>query len=645
MATILTPYFKINGERLEATEVPELMLSLEDAPDANDKETNLTIKLSNHGKEALRIETVELSLRADPFFDDDLSAYQFYKEGLTAVGVSGSRGMDDCDFELDPGYTQYTVSDPLHYSWKQKNHFCAEQMAVIRNKNNGDALLLGFTTAKTCFCRISMAGTPSTGITINLVLDLDQHLLSPNTHLQLENLLILKGKDVESLLANYADQLGKNMGVIIAPKNLSGWCSYYYYYGQETESDILENAQFLSAHRDTLPVDYIQIDDGWQKSRGDWLENHSQKFPHGMEWLAEQIKNLGFKPGIWIAPLLVSPNAPLFTDHPDWLIRDQQGDLLDMGGNYFLDPSHPEALNWLRLVFTTMKAWGYKYFKLDFMMVGTCYGAQYHDTNLTRVQAYRKALQAIRDTVGPDSFLLGGTCLIAPSIGLVDGSRIATDVTPFWAIAGNTPESPTIFNVCRNIINRSYMHKRIWINDPDCIIVREQHQRAKYNEVPSLTLEETYMLASAMILSGASIFLGDRMGQLPEHRLKILQTILRMNQGTPAYPIDRMDRSLPCIWFRQGDGTKENQTLLGLFNWGDQPITLPLPLPLPLPADILGLENLKQGDITNVWEDKTPIDLSGKTEWTLQPHTCTLMAFKTPSNLSPNNIHNTERDA
>src|SRR5262249_14054797 len=46
------------------------------------------------------------------------------------------------------------------------------------------------------------------------------------------------------------------------------WCSWYHYFGGVTEADILENLDAIGRH--DLPVDVVQIDDGWQAEIGDW---------------------------------------------------------------------------------------------------------------------------------------------------------------------------------------------------------------------------------------------------------------------------------------------------------------------------------------------------------------------------------------
>lgn len=48
----------------------------------------------------------------------------------------------------------------------------------------------------------------------------------------------------------------------------------------------------------------FQIDDGWQKSVGDWDVN-TDRFPLGLKAVTEKIRSEGLIPGIWVAPLIV----------------------------------------------------------------------------------------------------------------------------------------------------------------------------------------------------------------------------------------------------------------------------------------------------------------------------------------------------
>src|SRR5256885_274205 len=76
-----------------------------------------------------------------------------------------------------------------------------------------------------------------------------------------------------------------------------GW-RWSHYFPDVAESDIVENVAPIQ--RLDLPVDVIQIDDGWQSEIGDWL-TLSGRFA-SLPALVERIRDTGRRTGIWVAP-------------------------------------------------------------------------------------------------------------------------------------------------------------------------------------------------------------------------------------------------------------------------------------------------------------------------------------------------------
>ena len=289
---------------------------------------------------------------------------------------------------------------------------------------------------------------------------------------------------------------------ITLPKRRTVWCSWYYFYHHFTRADLDEVLAGLQALPDRGGITTVQIDAGYSTSVGDWLEPN-QAWPGGLQDAFAAIRRAGFEPGIWVGPYMAGSRSRLATEHPDWLLRDTSGSLLapmQMYGQerlwgyrdeeyHVVDTSHPDAFSYLQQVFTTLVAWGATYFKTDFL-----YWGQHDSTTVQRarpgqtsVTYMRDLLHFIRAAVGPQAYWLGCIAPYGPTLGLVDGTRIAGDVGPSWN-AGFGPRQMLEETSGTQIVNERWFH-----NDPDAVLVRDFHNGLTAGEVRSLALWQGMM--------------------------------------------------------------------------------------------------------------------------------------------------------
>ena len=165
----------------------------------------------------------------------------------------------------------------------------------------------------------------------------------------------------------------------------------------------------------------------------------------------------------------------------------------DFFGNS-LDPSNPEVLDWVReLMSTVVHEWGFTFVKTDFTYPGLSGCGRY--PKLTRAQAYRKGMEAIREGIGEKAFLLGCGSPYRPCIGLVDAMRVGPDTAPNWNpylwkkwaapfIKGETGNG-SLRNNIRQTLNMSCLHGRWWWSDPDCLMVRDYDTTLNDDEIRS----------------------------------------------------------------------------------------------------------------------------------------------------------------
>lgn len=259
-------------------------------------------------------------------------------------------------------------------------------------------------------------------------------------------------------LAAFGDDVGRHRGVTVAPAP-SVWCTWYQYFLEVTQRDVERNLEALAAS--AIPVDVVQVDDGWESEIGDWT-TLSPRF-ESLEALARTIRGEGRRAGIWLAPFLVGERSETARRHPGWLVGDA-------GWNWEqrlvgLDLSHGEVTRHLDRVFTSLREIGFDYFKLDFLYSGALPGRRAQP--VTPEEAYATGLQVIRDAVG-DAFVVACGAPMLPSVGLVDAMRVSADTY--------NPDDPDdgddVLRGRAAVEARAWQHGRWWVNDPDCLVLR-----------------------------------------------------------------------------------------------------------------------------------------------------------------------------
>jgi alpha-galactosidase len=298
----------------------------------------------------------------------------------------------------------------------------------------------------------------------------------------LEPLAVLEGGRVEDLLAEYGRLVKRRNRVRVNDWNPVGWCSWYHYFGKLGWPEVVENLEAAAADRRSFPFEVFQVDDGYETEIGDWLTT-KPGYP-GLDGLAAAIKGRGFRAGIWAAPFSAAESSRLFAEHPDWMVAGDDGRpkpcYKGWGRTiYALDTTHPEAAAWLDETVRTLRAAGFSYLKFDFLFAGAMPGTR--RKKATPIQAYREGMQVVRRAAGTD-FVLGCGAPLLPSVGLVDGMRIGEDTAPYWKTKPSGFQGPNAYFALKNALMRQFMHRSLWLNDPDCLLVRDKEIELTGNE-------------------------------------------------------------------------------------------------------------------------------------------------------------------
>ena len=424
---------KIDGEWLPIEECAAAGIELVDAERSCDGYFWKRLTLTNRTGRELRLGGFrwrQTGAHTD-FLGTPGKRLRLYKGGWMMASACGSVRYGDTDFELDPGYKKFAVSAPDEYDDQHSNRFFADNVIVLNDSVTGNSLLAGFISSADLFGRF-LAELDEQGVcSFSMINDADDRIVSPAESVNSEELVLLFGPDGYGLLEKFADLWGDRMKARRPSGRVpTGWCSWYYYFENVTAADIAENLEDLAARRSDFPLEYIQIDNGWQSAYGDWLHTNA-RFPEGLRALAHSIAEKRFKPGLWLAPFLVEKNSRLYSEHPEWTIRTSEGETvwLEPWGSTelaVLDGTHPGVQAHFRNLFRQLAELGFEYVKLDFMMYACTPGkGRYFDSNATRLDALRRALTAIREGFGEERSILGCTTVLAGVVGLVNAERIS----------------------------------------------------------------------------------------------------------------------------------------------------------------------------------------------------------------------------
>jgi hypothetical protein len=409
-------------------------------------------------------------------------------------------------------------------------------------------------------------------------------------------------------LETYAQVMG-DLGQARRPSILNGWCDWFYAFESITEQEVLANAEFAAHHLKLFGCEYIQVDEGFQRWHGDWEGN--AKFPHGMKWLADRIRELGLKPGIWLAPYVISEPTEVFKKHPEWMLREPDGKMKQLPSGYVgvrrfaLDITHEGAAQWLFELFDTVaNKWGYEFIKIDFVDWSLLSADRYHDPSVTRAQAYRKGVEIMRKAIGDKCHLLD--CGPGPvSVGMLDSMRIELDQPPVsWNqyFLKSTSSAPAA-------AKRYYFHRRAWINDADHVCLSP------------LPVEQAQAAASLIALTGGNLISGDRLPDLDPVRLDILRKVLP-SYGEAARPVDLFDTDLHSMFAMKIRKPFGEWTVAGFFNISETSV-----LERTVPLKRLWLDENQDYLAYDFWKERFHGEVKGELHVKVAPASVTLLAL------------------
>ncbi len=358
--------------------------------------------------------------------------------------------------------------------------------------------------------------------------------------------------------------------------SVTGWCSWWAYYGDIDEKTVFEAARIFSEKLKPFGYRFIQIDDGYQSGEGapptHWLKTNA-KFPDGLDGLAKGIRERGMVPALWVGSQV--SDLPTTLAHPDWFVRDADGKAHKGPWiGYGVDGSNPAGLDAMyHPTFAAFKKAGFEYVKIDSLR-HLLYDALYPckpqmlAEGTTPELAFRKYLDVARQELGPETYILACWGVLPEAVGIADACRLGGD--------GFGPSTMLQYNSWNNVV---------WRNDPDHVDI-----------TPS---GEEIIRPTLVSMAGAQFLLSDKVelyrddrklegakraspipftmpGQLydvdPSKSDNLIKGLRNQNGGSNAGPIDADQHGPECQWW-QLDVSRpfENWTILTRLSWSALP--------------------------------------------------------------------------
>lgn len=317
--------------------------------------------------------------------------------------------------------------------------------------------------------------------------------------------------------------------------------NWYYAYGKSSESEILADCDYiLNLTKDIENKPYMVIDDCWQEHHrlneyngGPWTKGN-EKFPD-MKALAEKLVQKGVRPGIWVRLLL----------NEDENIKNEWR----LSHNNCIDPTNPEALNYIKEDIKRICNWGYTLIKHDFSTFDlfgkwgfqmsplvTDDGWHFYDDSLTSAEVvkllYKAILDASVEASNGEALILGCNTIGHLGAGYMHINRTGDDTSGvIW--------ERTRFMGVNTLAFRLPQHGKFYEIDADCVGIDG-----------GISWSMNKQWADVLAQSGTPLFVSVRPNILDETEKQELHEILKVasKQEHHVIPVDWEETTCPEHW-------------------------------------------------------------------------------------------------
>ncbi len=337
--------------------------------------------------------------------------------------------------------------------------------------------------------------------------------------------------DVYACLCDYCKILCDNP--VLPKERVYGGNNWYYAYGKSSYGEILSDAKFqaeLANGIENKPFEVI--DDCWQinSCEGPWLPN--EKFGD-MQKLADEIKEAGVRPGIWVRLL----------HNRDSAITDDMR-ILRNGKRKYLDPTHPDVKAYIRADIERIKGWGYELIKHDFTTFDLFGGWgkeldpkindvdswSFYDRTKTNAEIVLDLYRLIKDAAG-EMYIIGCNTVSHLCAGLVEINRTGNDTSGReWEATKKNGVNTLAFRLAQN--------EAFYTCDADCVGILADN----------IPWEKNKQWLHLLSYSNTPLFVSCS-NNLTEEQKKDLAEAYQINQKLHGFkPIDIFDNLTPSKW-------------------------------------------------------------------------------------------------
>jgi alpha-galactosidase len=326
---------------------------------------------------------------------------------------------------------------------------------------------------------------------------------------------------------------------------------WYFSYGNNSEKLIIEHTQMMAPMADGLSNrPFSVIDAGWFQNPpsmpndccwGDNMDTPDGQFGD-MGKLAQKIKTIGMRPGIWTRPLCGSYKDAKSLMLPMIKGREENKPILD--------PTITENLERVKKYFKLYNQWGYEMVKFDFTSFDifgkwgfemikdralTVDNWSMYDISKTNAEIVLQLYKTIREAAG-ETYIIGCNTFSHLSAGLFELNRIGDDTS------GNEWERTRKMGV-NTLAFRCIHHGTFYATDGDCVGLTTKVPWTKNKQWMELVAK-----------SGTPLFISAQPDATGAEQKEAIKNCFKLaSQNLPVgEPLDWMDNAFPKKWKLNG---------------------------------------------------------------------------------------------